>query len=88
MICWKKIGDTWEKTFPTEEGSTLTVIIGAEEGPVEGLTFREQNSPEDPEEQRPGTQLKDWMDALSPEALIEIIAKRDKHFAHLSQTAS
>lgn len=85
---WTKIGDGWEKTFPTGKGSELTVIIGPEEGGIDGLAFREKRSPEAPEEPRLGAQLQDWMDVLSPEALIEIIAKRDKQVPDLPETAS
>jgi hypothetical protein len=85
---WKKSGDGWEKTFTTEKGWQLTVIIGPAEGATEGLAFRERASAESPDAPRPGTKLEDWLDLLSPQALIEIIAKRDKYAPGDSATAS
>jgi hypothetical protein len=73
---WGKVGDTWQKRFPIGAGSELTVIVGQEEGSVDGLVFKETVQ-DGTVEDRPGSRLQDWMDSLSPEALIEIIAKRD-----------
>gem|GEM_PF-2612603 len=88
MSTWKKSGDGWEKTFTTEKGWQLTVIVGPGEGAIEGLAFREGAAAESPDKPRPGTKLEDWMDLLSPQALIEIIAKRDKYAPGDSETAS
>jgi len=66
----------------------LTVIVGREEGSVDGLAFKERTADGTAPEDRPGTRLEDWIDSLSPEALIEIIAKRDKYLENLSETAS
>jgi hypothetical protein len=73
---WKQAGEAWQKRFRIGEGAELTVIVGQEEGSVDGLAFKEtlqDGSVED----RCGTRLEDWMDRLTPEALIDIIAKRD-----------
>jgi hypothetical protein len=84
---WKKSGDALEKTFTTEKGSQLTVMIGPAEGATGGVAFRERASAESPDKPRPGTKLDDWLDLLSPQALIEIIAKRDKYAPGDSETA-
>ncbi len=73
---WEKIGEAWQKRYPIGEGSELTVIVGQEEGSVDGLAFKE-TVPDGTVEDRSGSRLQDWIDSLSPEALIEIIAKRD-----------
>ncbi len=87
MSTWNKTGDGWEKTFTTEKGWQLTVIVGSAEGGSERLAFRERTSAESPDKPRPGTRLEDWIDLLSPQALIEIIAKRDKYAPRASETA-
>jgi len=84
---WKKSGDGWEKTFTTDKGWQLTVTIGDAEGAIEGLAFRERASAESPDKPRPGTKLEDWLDLLPPQALIEIIAKRDKYAPGASETS-
>ena len=83
MLGWEKDGDIWQKRFPMEGGSELTVIVGQEEGSIDGLAFKERVPGGSAEEDRPGTRLEDWLDSLSPEALIEIIAKRDLHLPDL-----
>jgi hypothetical protein len=85
---WEKIGDTWQKRFPMDGSRQLTVIVGQEEGSVDGLSFRESAANGTAEEDRSGTPLEEWIDSLSPEALIEIIAGRDKYLADLSETTS
>jgi hypothetical protein len=74
---WEKVGEAWQKTFPIGEGSELTVIVGQQEGSVDGLAFKQRAVQDGTVEDRPGARLQDWMDSLAPEALIEIIAKRD-----------
>lgn len=74
---WERVGETWQKTFPIAEGSELTVIVGQEQGSVDGLAFKERAVQDGIVEDRPGSRLQDWIDSLSPQALIEIIAKRD-----------
>jgi hypothetical protein len=85
---WKKIGTAWEKTFLTEKGWELTVIVAPGEGGIDGLAFREKSSPGSPDKPRPNTRLEDWIDLLSPQALLEIIAKRDKYGPGVSETTS
>ena len=85
MLGWEKIGDTWQKRFPIEGGSELTVIVGQEESFVDGLAFKERVPGGTADEDRPGTRLEDWTDSLLPEVLIEIIAKRDLHLPDLSE---
>lgn len=88
MNGWEKIGDIWQRRFPMDGPRELTVIVGQEEGSIDGLAFKESAADGTAEEDRPGTRLEEWIDSLSPEALIEIIAKRDKYLADLSETTS
>lgn len=88
MNGWENIGETWQKRFPIDGPRELTVIVGREEGSVDGLAFKERASDGSAEEDRSGTRLEDWIDSLSPEALIEIIGKRDNYLADLSETTS
>ena len=88
MNGWEKIGETWQKRFPIDESRELTVIVGQGEGYVDGLAFRERTPDGNAEEDRTGTRLEDWIDSLSPGALIEIIAERDKHLTEVPETTS
>jgi len=83
---WEKVGETRKKRFPISGSGELTVIVGQEEGSVDGLAFKERASDGSAEEDRSGTRLEDWIESLSPEALIEIIAKRDTYLADLSES--
>jgi len=75
---WEKIGNIWQKTFPVEGGAELTVMVGQGENFVNGLAFKEGVQSASPEQDRPRMRLEDWIDSLSPEALIQILAKRDR----------
>lgn len=88
MNGWENIGETWQKRFSLGGPRELTVIVGREEGFVDGLAFKERASDGSAEEDRSGTRLEDWMDSLSPEALIQIIAKRDNYLADSSEKTS
>jgi hypothetical protein len=79
LLGWEEVGDTWQKRFTLEEGTELTVVVGQEEGFVDGLGFRVREPGAASEDDRSGTRLDDWIDSLPPEALIDIIAKRDQH---------
>ena len=88
MNGWEKVGETWQKRFPIDGPRELTVIVGEEEGSIDGLAFKERTTDASADEDRPGARLEDWIDSLSPGALIEIIAKRDNHLADLSETTA
>ena len=85
---WKKIGDGWEKAFPTDRGGEIIVTIGPTEGAIEGLAFTERMSAQSPGQPRPDTRLQDWLELLSAQALIEIVAKRDKYVPGTPETTS
>ena len=88
MNGWEKIGDTWQKRFPVDGHRELTVIVGQEEDSVDGLAFKQSVANGTVKEDRPGTRLEEWIDPLSPEALIQIIARRDEYLADSSETTS
>jgi hypothetical protein len=76
---WEKVGDAWQKRFPIGDGAELTVIVGLEDDAVDGLAFQATGPGGNAQGSQHGARLEDWTDRLSPEALIEIIAKRDVH---------
>jgi hypothetical protein len=78
---WEKVGDAWQKRFPLGDGAELTVIVGQEDDAVDGLTFKATGPAGNAPDSQHGARLEDWTDRLPPEALIEIIAKRDVHRA-------
>jgi hypothetical protein len=88
FTAWEKAVRGLEKKFPLKGGSELTVIVSKEGGHVDGFFFKEKAPDKAAEEDRPGTRLENWIDSLSPEALIEIIAKRDKSFPDISQQSN
>ena len=77
MLGWEKVGDAWHKRFPIGGGAELTVIVGQGDDAVDGLALRATGPGGNAAESQHGARLEEWMDRLSPEALIEIIAKRD-----------
>ncbi len=85
---WEKIGGTWQKRFSIAGTGELTVIVGQQEGSVDGLAFKVRSPDGSAEEDQYGTRLEDWIDPLSPEAIIEIVAKRDKYLADLSESTT
>jgi hypothetical protein len=78
---WEKVGDAWQKRFPIGGGAELTVIVGQEEDAVDGLVLTATGPGGNAPDSQHGARLEDWTDQLPPEALIEIIAKRDIHRA-------